>query len=65
VTYKLGSCALLHRRPWLAYRCAFTMFGRGLQCRLLLTLGVKREASGQYDAILLKSTAEGPVGAPC
>ena len=64
-TYKLGSCALLHRRPWVAYRCGYTMFGRGLQCHLQLTLGVKRTPSGQYDAILLKTAGEGPVDAPC
>jgi hypothetical protein len=64
-TYKLGSCTLLHRRPWLGYRCGYTIFGRGLQCHILLTLGVKRTASGQYDAIALKSSADGAVGAPC
>lgn len=64
-TYKLGSCALLHRRPWVAYRCGYTMFGRGLQCHLVLTLGVRRTASGLYNAILLKTLAEGPVDAPC
>jgi hypothetical protein len=64
-TYKVGSCALLHRRPWLGYRCGYTIFGRGLQCHIVLTLGVKRTPSGEYNAINVKTTAYGPVGAPC
>jgi hypothetical protein len=65
VTYTMGSCSLLHRRPWVAYLCHFTMYGRGLQCHVTLTLGVRKLAAGEYDARQITSHADGPLDAPC
>jgi hypothetical protein len=64
-TYKLGTCKLLHRRPWLAYTCTGALFGRGLVCHITVTLAVRKVARDSYNAISVKSYADGPLNAPC
>lgn len=63
-TYTLGVCRLLHRRPWLGYRCEYTIHGLGDQCHDFVTVAVKRLPSGEYNAIALKWYGSG-AGAPC
>ena len=48
VSYTLGTCHLLHRRPWLAYGCGFELHGVPLYCHGLVTVGVERLADGTY-----------------
>jgi hypothetical protein len=64
-TYKLGTCKLLHRRPWLAYTCTGAIYGRGLVCHITVTLAVRKLAPDSYNAINVKSYADGPLNAPC
>jgi hypothetical protein len=64
-TYKLGTCKLLHRRPWLAYTCTGAIYGRGKACHITLTLAVRKVAPDWYNAINVKSYADGPLNAPC
>jgi hypothetical protein len=64
-TYKLGSCSLLHRRPWVAYNCTGAIYGRGEVCHIVVTLGVRKVAAGEYNAINVASHADGPLDAPC
>jgi len=50
VTYTVGSCRLLHRRPWLAYSCDWKLHGIQGQCLTRITVAVKRLADGSYSA---------------
>jgi hypothetical protein len=63
--YKLGSCRVLHRRPWLAYDCTGAIYGRGLVCHITVTLAVRKVAPDSYNAINVRSSADGPLNAPC
>jgi hypothetical protein len=48
VSYTLGTCHLLHRRPWLAYSCGFELHGVPRYCHGVVTVGIKRLANGSY-----------------
>jgi hypothetical protein len=48
VSYTLGTCRVLHRRPWVAYGCAFELHGVPLYCHGLVTVGVRRLPDGTY-----------------
>jgi hypothetical protein len=55
-SYTLGTCRIVHRRPWLAYGCAIRLHGMGTldQCLLFVITGVKRLAVGTYRAEAVK-----------
>ena len=53
-TYRLGTCRVLHRKPWVAYGCEYQVYGIPSECLNLLTLGVKRLPDGTYRAEALK-----------
>jgi hypothetical protein len=61
-SYTLGTCRLLHRRPWVAYTCGFELHGIPGECRGVVTVGVKRLADGEYRAqeIISKNLTQGP-----
>ena len=62
--YALGSCKLLHRKPWLAYNCSYVIHGLADQCRDVLTVAVVRQKNGVYSATA-KKWSSSAVGAPC
>jgi hypothetical protein len=51
VSYTLGTCRVLHRRPWLAYVCGFELHGVPMYCHLAVTVGVKRLADHRYRGL--------------
>lgn len=55
VAYILGTCRVLHRKPWLAYNCSFELHGVPPYCHGVLTVAVKRLADGTYRAQGVKS----------
>ncbi|HET7567822.1 MAG TPA: hypothetical protein VFJ91_07520 [Gaiellaceae bacterium] len=55
VSYTLGACRLLHRRPWLGYACGFELHGVPDYCHGVLTVSVKRLANGTSRAQGVKS----------
>ena len=61
-SYTLGTCRVLHRRPWVAYTYGFELHGVPGECRGAVTVGVKRLANGNYRAqeITSKSLTQGP-----
>ena len=63
-TYTLGTCLLLHKKPWLGYRCSYTIHRLGDQCHDSLTVAVRRTANREYDATAVKWYGSGQ-GAPC
>jgi hypothetical protein len=63
-TYTLGSCVLLHRKPWLGYRCSYTIHGLSDQCHDFVTVAVRSTASNEYNAVAVKWFGSGR-GAPC
>jgi hypothetical protein len=63
-TYTLGSCVLLHRRPWLGYRCSYTIHGLSDQCHDFVTVAVRKTASNEYNAVAVKWYGSG-LGGPC
>jgi hypothetical protein len=48
VSYTVGTCRLLHRKPWLAYVCGFELHGVPLYCHGVVTVGVKRLAAHRF-----------------
>ena len=55
VSYSIGSCRVLHRRPWLAWGCEWELHGAPQgECLERLILGVKRLPDGRYRAVALK-----------
>ena len=56
---------MLHRRPWVAYNCTGAIYGRGLVCYIVVTLGVRKVAPGEYNATEVGLHADGPLDAPC
>jgi hypothetical protein len=48
VSYTLGTCRVLHRRPWLAYVCGFEIHGVPMYCHFAVTVGVKHLADRKY-----------------
>ena len=50
VSYTVGTCTLLHRKPWLAYTCTWELHGTPGECVDRITVAVKRLASGMYLA---------------
>jgi hypothetical protein len=48
VSYTLGTCHLLHRKPWVAYNCGFELHGVPDYCNGVVTVGVKRLPNGTY-----------------
>jgi len=56
VAYILGTCHVLHRKPWLAYNCGFELHGVPSYCHGVLTVAVRRLAAGSYRAQGVKST---------
>lgn len=48
VSYSLGTCHVLHRKPWLAYNCTFELHGVPSYCHGVVTVGVKRLAAREY-----------------
>ena len=48
VSYTVGTCRVLHRRPWLAYVCGFEIHGVPMYCHLAVTVGVKYLADRKY-----------------
>jgi hypothetical protein len=57
VSYTLGTCRLLHRRPWLAYVCGFELHGVPMYCHIAVTVGVKRLADRKYRGQEVSSRA--------
>jgi hypothetical protein len=53
-TYKVGTCRVLHRKPWLAYGCEYRVHGIPTQCLNLVTVAVKRLTVGRYRAAVVK-----------
>jgi hypothetical protein len=49
-SYTLGTCHVLHRRPWVAYVCDYWLHGIPHLCHNLLTIAVKRLPDGNYRA---------------
>lgn len=47
-TYKLGTCRVLHRKPWLAYGCEYRVYGLSDQCLDIVIVAVKRQPDGRY-----------------
>jgi hypothetical protein len=47
-TYKLGTCRVLHRKPWLAYGCEYRVYGLLDQCLNIVIVAVRRQPDGQY-----------------
>ena len=56
VSYTLGTCRVLHRKPWLAYNCTFELHGVPLYCHGLVTVGVRRLADGKYRGQAVRSS---------
>lgn len=54
VSYTLGSCHLLHRKPWLAYVCSWDLHGVPNYCHGQLTVAVRRLPDGMYRATGIK-----------
>jgi hypothetical protein len=50
-TYKIRTCKLLHRRPWLAYTCTGAIYGRGLVCHITVTVAVRKLAPDSYSVL--------------
>jgi hypothetical protein len=48
VSYTLGTCRVLHRKPWLAYGCAFELHGYPEYCHGVVTVGVRHLPDGTY-----------------
>ena len=48
VSYNLGTCHVLHHRPWLAYACTFELHGVSNYCHGVVTVGVKRLAERNF-----------------
>jgi hypothetical protein len=57
VSYTLGTCRLLHRRPWVAYVCGFEIHGVPMYCHFAVTVGVKRLADRSYRGQEVRSRA--------
>jgi hypothetical protein len=57
VSYTLGTCRVLHRRPWRAYVCGFELHGVPMYCHFAVTAGVKRLADGKYRGQEVRSRA--------
>lgn len=47
-TYRLGTCRVLHRKPWLAYGCEYRVQGIPGECLNFVTVAVKRLPDGEY-----------------
>lgn len=57
VSYTIGACRLLHRRPWLAWGCVWELHGAPPpHCAFRLILGVKHLADGTFSATAVKNT---------
>jgi hypothetical protein len=57
VSYTLGTCRVLHRRPWLAYVCGFELHGVPMYCHFVVTVGVKHLADRRYRGQEVRSLA--------
>jgi hypothetical protein len=55
VSYTLGKCRVLHRRPWLAYVCGFELHGVSLYCHFAVTVGVKHLDDRKYRGQAVRS----------
>ena len=49
MTYKLGNCKLLFRRPWVAWGCAYETDGGPLDC-VVVKLALKQLPEASYRA---------------
>jgi hypothetical protein len=55
VTYSLGACQVLHRRPWLAWGCEMELHGTPPpECPYRLILAVRHLPDGAYSATAVK-----------
>ena len=55
VTYSLGKCGVVHRRPWLAWGCDMQLHGTTQpDCVFRLILSVKRLPDRNYRATAVK-----------
>lgn len=55
VRYTLGSCHVLHRKPWLAYNCSYELHGVAPYCHGVLTVAVRRLPDRTWRAQGVKS----------
>lgn len=55
VSYTMGACNVLHRRPYLAYTCGWQLHGVPDYCHGRLTVAVRRQADRQWRAAGVKS----------
>ena len=61
VTYSLGECGIVHRRPWLAWGCDMHLRGTTQpDCLDRLILSVKRLPDRSYRAMSVKLTQVDP-----
>lgn len=55
VTYSLGKCRIVHRKPWLAWGCEMQLHGTTQpDCLYRLILGVRRLPDRDYRATAVK-----------
>lgn len=61
VTYSLGKCGIVHRRPWLAWGCQMQLHGTTQpDCVFRLILSVRRLPDRRYRATAVKLTQVDP-----
>ena len=55
VSYTMGSCRVLHRKPYLAYECGWKLHGVPDYCQGRLVVAVRKETAGRWRATGVKS----------
>jgi ketosteroid isomerase-like protein len=55
VAYTMGTCRVLHRKPYLAYECGWKLHGVPDYCQGRLVAAVRKLADGRWRATGVKS----------
>jgi hypothetical protein len=55
VSYTMGTCRVMHRKPYLAYECGWELHGVPAYCQGRLVVSVRRLADGRWRAAGVKS----------
>ena len=53
--YTMGTCRVLHRKPYLAYECGWKLHGVPAYCRGRLVAAVRKLPDGRWSATGVKS----------